>query len=140
VDLRKIKKLIELADEAGLAELEVRSGDEAVRITRGAAAGPSPPAATAAECAKRSQPPPGPETGGGELRAPMAGTFYRASAPGAEPFLRVGQAVAAGDVVCIIESMKMMNEITAEADGICASVDRDDGAPVSTGDLLFRLR
>lgn len=140
MDLRKIKKLIELADEAGLAELEVRSGDEAVRITRGAAAGPAPPAGSAAGASEQAPPPALPEGTGSELRAPMAGTFYRASAPGAEPFLRVGQAVAAGDVVCIIESMKMMNEITAETDGICASVDRDDGAPVAAGDLLFRLR
>jgi len=142
VDLRKIKKLIELAEDAGLAELEVRSGDEAVRITRGAATAtlPAPQAPAADPTGAAASAETGPAIAGTDVRAPMAGTFYRAPAPDAEPFVRVGQQVAAGDVLCIIESMKMMNEITAEADGVCASVDCDNGAPVAAGDLLFRLR
>ena len=137
VDLRKVKKLIELVEESGISELEVRDGDETIRIARhaiGAVAVPPPaaePVAVPVEPVPRGQ--------GFELRAPMAGTFYRAPAPDAEPFLAVGQAVEAGDVLCIIESMKMMNEIRAERAGVCAAIAVENGEPIGSGQVLFRF-
>ena len=138
MDLRKVKKLIELAEEAGLAELEVTSGDESVRIALARPmAGPSdvvadvPPRAVArapASVAKATWVP-----------APMAGTFYQAPNPGAEPFVRVGDAVQTGEVLCIIESMKMMHEIKAPVDGLIVDILVADGEPISTSDRLFEL-
>jgi len=130
MDLRKIKKLMELVEESGISELEVRSGEESVRIVRplqGAAA--NLPALRAAALRPDGQP----------VRAPMAGTFYAAPEPGAEPYLHEGQAVNAGDVLCIIESMKMMNEIRAERGGTCTSVHAANGQPVNAGDVLFHI-
>ena len=139
MDLRKIKKLIELVEESGLSELEVKSGDEAVRIVRplgqpGTAPALVPAAATpvAAE--------PLPEAGDVVAKAPMAGTFYAAPEPGAPPFAEVGSRVQTGDVLCIIESMKMMNEIRAEQDGEIVGVLVENGEPVGSGQALFRLR
>ena len=138
MDLRKVKKLIELAEEAGLAELEVTSGDESVRIALARPmAGPSdvvadvPPRVVArapASVAKATWVP-----------APMAGTFYQAPNPGAEPFVRVGDAVQTGEVLCIIESVKMMHEIKAPADGLIVDILVADGEPISTSDRLFEL-
>lgn len=138
MDLRRIKKLMDMVEASGISELEVRSGDELVRIVRplpgtgvapvaAPAAGASPPAAAA--------------TGspGWPVRAPMAGTFYAAAEPGAEPFVQEGQAVSAGDVLCIIESMKMLNEIKAERGGVCQAVAAANGQAVSAGDVLFRI-
>jgi acetyl-CoA carboxylase biotin carboxyl carrier protein len=137
VDLRKVKKLIELVEESGISELEVRDGDETIRIARhapGGVAAVQPPVETAAvpvEPRRRAD--------GYELRAPMAGTFYRAPAPDAEPFLAVGQSVEAGDVVCIIESMKMMNEIKAERAGVCTGIAVENGEAIGSGQILFRF-
>lgn len=130
MDLRKIKKLMELVEESGISELEVKSGDESVRIVRplGGAAAVAPPAAPARGRA-----------GDYPVRAPMAGTFYAAAEPGAEPFVREGQQVAAGDVLCIIESMKMMNEIKADRGGECVAVKVANGQAVNAGDTLFHL-
>lgn len=139
MDLRKIKKLIELVEESGIAELEVRSGDEAVRIARpsGAAPGiPTPPTPVSAQATEETAVP---EAKSIAVRAPMAGTFYVASEPGGTPFAPVGAAVTAESVVCIIESMKMMNEIRAPADGRCVEVLVRDGEPVAAGQLLLRL-
>lgn len=143
MDLRKIKKLIELVEESGISELEVKSGDEAVRIARpapGAAAAVIPastavPAATAEALAAPE--PLGPVQ---HIRAPMAGTFYAASNPAAAPFARVGQPVSAGDVICIIESMKMMNEIKADCDGTITEILVENTEPVASGQGLFVIR
>ena len=134
MDLRKIKKLMELVESSGISELEVRSGEESVRIVRPlGAAVPVAAAVTADQSAAR------PADHGWPVRAPMAGTFYVAPEPGAEPYVREGQPVAAGDVLCIIESMKMMNEIRAEQSGVCVAVTAGNGRPVSAGDTLFRI-
>ena len=131
MDLRKIKKLIELVEESGIAELEVRDGEEAIRIARPVSGAVLAPAAQLQA--------PQPAAVAGTIRAPMAGTFYAASEPGAEPYLTVGQQVEIGDVVCIIESMKMMNEIVADQSGICVSVAVGNGQAVASGQVLFNI-
>jgi acetyl-CoA carboxylase biotin carboxyl carrier protein len=132
VDLRKIKKLIELLEESGITELEVKNGDESVRIARPQtptleAAAPQP---TRAESAVATS----------TLHAPMAGTFYVAPEPGAQPFTQIGAMVSIGDTLCIIESMKMMNEIAAESGGVVVEILVSDGEPIATGQALFRLQ
>jgi len=129
MDLRKIKKLMELVEESGISELEVTSGEERVRIVRPVGGGDPAVAAPSRPAARDGQP----------LRAPMAGTFYAAPEPGAAAFVEEGQQVSAGDVVCIIESMKMMNEIKADRSGVCVSVNVANGQPVNAGDVLFRI-
>ena len=136
MDLRKIKKLMDMVEQSEISELEVRSGDESVRIVR-PLSGSGTPAANPGPAAPAHVPPP--QTSGHPLRAPMAGTFYAAPEPDAEPYLCEGQAVQAGDVVCIIESMKMMNEIKAERSGTCTAVSVANGQPVNAGDILFRI-
>ncbi len=152
MDLRKIKKLIELVEESGIAELEVKSGDEAVRIARpvpGMATGAPvvvpgsyAPAPVAAEQASARAPSVAPTESAAtvDIRAPMAGTFYVANEPGAEPFVSAGATVAVGDVVCIIESMKMMNEIKAEHGGRLVELVVANAEPVASGQVLMRLR
>ena len=154
VDLRKIKKLIELVEESGIAELEVRDGEETIRIARPigpmVVAGPAAAieAATVQDAAFQVEPPaatqsiPVPQSASAAsfpLRSPIAGTFYRSSEPGGVPFVEVGQPVEPGDVLCIIESMKMMNEITADKAGVCTAVAVGNGQPVGSGDVLFRF-
>ncbi len=134
MDLRKIKKLIELVEESGISELEVKSGDEAIRIARpltGQTAS-SKPGAWVSEPATAT-------SATHTVRAPMAGTFYQASEPGAEPFVKVGQRVEVGDVLCIIESMKMMNEITVQFPGTVAVIEVANGEAVASEQVLFRL-
>ena len=147
MDLRNVKKLIELAEETGLAELEVHSRrgsgpertDERVRIVR-AVQSIQPSAATATPAREDTTlPGSGSDSPGTVAPAPMAGTFYRAPAPGERPFVEVGDAVAAGDVLCIIESMKMMNKIESECSGEISAVLLADGTPVETGAALFRI-
>lgn len=142
MDLRKVKKLIELVEESGIAELEVKSGDEAIRILR--PGGPSPlaatqpaeaPSAPTKAAAMDTKPRPARTT----LTAPMAGTVYAAPSPGAAPFTHLGAEVALGDILCIIESMKMMNEIPAQAAGRVVEILLRDGEPVSEGQPLFRI-
>lgn len=136
VDLRKIKKLIELVEESGISELEVSDGDESIRIARpvreaaalGAGADPAGAGAVPAKAG-----------GSFQFRAPMAGTFYRAGEPGAEPFVSIGQQVEAGDVLCIVESMKMMNEITADKTGRCTAIVVADGEAIGSGQILFHF-
>lgn len=143
MDLRKIKKLIELVEESGISELEVRDGEETIRIarplTRSGSVAATPISQSSVSERSVSAGGAAPTTAAETIQAPMAGTFYAASEPGAEPFVRVGARVEAGDVVCIIESMKMMNEITATSSGVCTSVAVDNGQAVSSGQLLFRL-
>ncbi|MEM9622572.1 MAG: acetyl-CoA carboxylase biotin carboxyl carrier protein [Pseudomonadota bacterium] len=144
MDLRKVKKLIELVEESGIAELEVSSGDESVRIARYPGATPAASVQTTTPQTSLAVPAtdPVPVAGaGGEQRfvAPMAGTFYRAAHPDAAPFVEAGQRVESGDVLCIIESMKMMHEIRADAGGVIAQICVDNAQPVSTGDLLFKF-
>jgi len=135
LDLRKVKKLIELVRESGIAELEVRGGDEAVRVVNLPAGLPAAVAATPAA------PPPAPAkaAGGHEVTAPVSGTFYRSPAPGEPPFVEVGQLVQAGDVLCIIESMKMMNRVEADSAGKLAEVLLDNGLAIEAGTPLFRI-
>ncbi len=152
MDLRKIKKLIELVEESGISELEVRDGDEVIRIARPgqsapAAAAPGvaqPDAANAAAGAGAVVGAPAgaqgaQDNGGFAVAAPLAGTFYRAPAPGERPFVTVGQNVAMGDVLCIIESMKMMNQIEAEQAGRVVQIFFEDGQPIEAGQTLFQL-
>lgn len=138
MDLRKIKKLIELVEASGISELEVRDGEESIRIVR-----PLPPAAPAfdgpVQRARPNETTVARTARGHLVRAPLTGTFYCAPAPGERPFVRAGQTVAVGDVLCIIESMKMMNQIEAERAGRVVEVLAIDGEPVETGAPLFRI-
>lgn len=143
MDMRKIKKLIELVQETGIAELEVRNGDEQIRVAQfapGTSAGPSesanPSAQTVSQDAQASVEK---SVSGTVMPAPMAGTFYRAPAPGETPFVDVGDTVAVGDVLCIIESMKMMNKVESEFAGQVAEVLVENGKPIESGTGLFRI-
>jgi acetyl-CoA carboxylase biotin carboxyl carrier protein len=144
MDLRKLKKLIDLVQESGIAELEITEGEEKVRINRGgatvlpvaapgmtAAVMPAPGSAEAAAAAE----PKAPE--GHALKSPMVGTFYRASAPGAKSFVEVGQSVAEGETVCIIEAMKLLNEIEADRGGVVKAILVENGQPVEYGQPLM---
>ena len=145
MDLRKVKRFIELAETTGLAELEVRSSrgtgeervDEHVRIVRSARSGASGAPASGEAAAPQTEAPPA--TPGHVVPAPMSGTFYRAPAPGEAPFVEAGDTVAVGDVLCIIESMKMMNQIESEVAGQVSAVLVADGVPIETGAPLFRV-
>ncbi len=132
MDLRKIKKLIELLEESGITELEVKNGDESVRIARPLTPtlAPAAPQPTRVDSAVATS----------TLHAPMAGTFYVAPEPGAQPFTQIGAMVSIGDTLCIIESMKMMNEIAAESGGVVVEILVGDGEPIATGQALFRLQ
>src|SRR5574340_849858 len=147
MDLRKLKTLIELVEGSGIAELEISEGEERVRITRTVAApqqvyAPAPqpvaaapvapqPAAPAAEPAK----PAAPE--GHVVKSPMVGTFYRSASPGSKPFVDVGQSVNSGDTLCIIEAMKLLNEIDADQAGVIKAILVENGQPVEFGQPLF---
>ena len=156
MDLRKIKKLIELVEESGIAELEVKSADEAVRITMNPRAAlvqgglvqgravqgdfvpvatqlPVPGASAAAPDSVVSQP------AGRALKSPLSGTFYAAPTPDAAAFVSVGDQVASGQVLCIVESMKMMNRIEAERAGVVTAVLAANGEPVESGQPLFLI-
>ena len=141
MDLRKVKKLIELVKDSGIAELVVRSGDEKIRVVQFA---PGPPSGSGDPPAPGDGPGDRPVSGEGNVRgsvmpAPMAGTFYRSPAPGEAPFVDVGDIVAVGDVVCIVESMKMMNRVASEFAGRIAEVLVENGTPVESGAGLFRI-
>ena len=148
MDIRKVKKLIELLDESGIAEIEITEGEESVRISRyaqGVAAAPvaAPVAAAAPAVAQPSAEPeaapaPAPaEEDGYVVTAPMVGTFYASSSPGAAPYVQVGDRVNEGDTLCIIEAMKMMNQIEADVSGIIKSIRVQNGEPVEYGQTLF---
>jgi len=148
MDLRKLKKLIDLVQESGIAELEITEGEEKVKIVKGgavsvmtAAAPAAAPAPAAAMEAKPAATPPAEPTGqeGHVVKAPMVGTFYRSPSPDAKPFVEVGQSVKEGDTICIIEAMKLMNEIEADASGVVKAVLVENGQPVEYGQPLFIL-
>ncbi|MDR3393762.1 MAG: acetyl-CoA carboxylase biotin carboxyl carrier protein [Parasulfuritortus sp.] len=151
MDLRKLKKLIDLVQESGIAELEITEGEEKVRITRAVAGGgnfysmpmggmpmmaPAAPAgAVAAPAAAVAEVPAEPE--GHTVKSPMVGTFYRSPSPGAKAFVEVGQQVNAGDTLCIIEAMKLMNEIEADVSGVVKAILVETSQPVEYGEPLF---
>lgn len=151
MDIRKVKKLIELLEESGIAEIEITEGEEAVRISRYpqhapapqyAAAPPppmqiAPPAAAPTSAPASDAPAEAPASAGQRVAAPMVGTFYRSPSPEAEPFVRVGDTVAVGDTLCIIEAMKMMNPIEADLAGKVIAVEVENGEPVEFGQALF---
>jgi acetyl-CoA carboxylase biotin carboxyl carrier protein len=154
MDLRKLKKLIDLVQESGIAELEISEGEEKVRINRvgssvqaSAMPMPSAPAmpvaamagapAAAAAGGAGAESAAGGEEDGHTVTSPMVGIFYRASSPGANAFVEVGQSVSAGDTLCIIEAMKLLNEIEAETSGIVKAILVDNGQPVEYGQPLF---
>jgi len=146
MDLRKLKKLIDLVQESGIAELEITEGEEKVKIVKGGRAMPETvamlpaPAAAASAISPAAPPPPAeaaPKVEGHVLKSPMVGTFYRAPSPGAKPFVEVGDTVKAGQTVCIIEAMKLLNEIEADKDGVVKQVLVENGAPVEYGEPLL---
>jgi acetyl-CoA carboxylase biotin carboxyl carrier protein len=150
MDLRKLKTLIDLVQQSDIAELEITEGEERVRISRfGGAAAPvmavqsqpqvmtlpvapavEPPAAPAADAAPA-------EEEGHVVKSPMVGTFYRSSTPGAKPFVEVGSPVKTGETVCIIEAMKLLNEIEADCDGVIKAILVENGQPVEYGQPLY---
>ncbi|HSD42968.1 MAG TPA: acetyl-CoA carboxylase biotin carboxyl carrier protein [Burkholderiales bacterium] len=150
MDLRKLKKLIDLVQESGIAELEISEGEEKVKIVKGgravpevvatipAAAAPlAPPAAGAAPAPAAGEAVPQPE--GHVLKSPMVGTFYRSPSPGAKPFVEVGDTVKTGQTVCIIEAMKLLNEIEADRDGVVKAIMVENGQPVEYGEPLLTI-
>lgn len=151
MDLRKVKALIDLVEKSGISELEISEGEERVRISRGAVmyapAAPmpsvaplvlgAPAAATEAEMQLRADA--AAEAEGHVVKSPMVGSFYRASTPGGKPFVEVGQAVAEGDTLCIIEAMKLLNEIEADHGGVVKAVLVENGQPVEYGEPLFLI-
>lgn len=149
MDLRKLKKLIDLVQESGISELEVTEGEEKVRIAKHSVAAPTayyaslPAAGTAAAMAAPVPAAPAAELAGDELpdghvvKSPMVGTFYRASAPGAKALVELGQQISTGDRLCIIEAMKLMNEIEADVGGVVKAILVENGEPVEYGQPLF---
>lgn len=148
MDIRKIKKLIELLEESGIAELEIKEGEESVRISRQMAMAqmaPAPvnyaqaPAPALAENQLQSVAPPTAveEVSGHQIKSPMVGTYYAAASPTAGPFVSIGQKVDVGDTLCIIEAMKMMNQIEADRAGTIRSIMMENGQPVEFDQVLF---
>jgi acetyl-CoA carboxylase biotin carboxyl carrier protein len=154
MDLRKLKALIDLVERSGIAELEVTEGEERVRISRVTANGAAmmvqapmqamaamslpaavPAAAAAEPVAKAVEAPAEPE--GHTVKSPMVGTFYRASTPGGKAFVEIGQSVAEGETVCIIEAMKLLNEIECDKGGVIKAILVENGQPVEFGEPLF---
>lgn len=145
MDIRKVKKLIELLEESAVSEIEIKEGEDSVRISRGIiapvaipqqvpmAAAPVPAAAVPAVVAAPEPALPA----GTVVESPMVGTFYRSSSPGAKSFVEVGQSVNVGDTLCIIEAMKILNQIEAEMSGIVRAVLVENGQPVEYGEPLI---
>ena len=146
MDLRKLKKLIDLVEESGIAELEITEGEEKVRIARvvpgnqpvymhAPMPAPTVPVAAPPAAAPVETAPAEPE--GHVVRSPMVGTFYRSPSPGAKSFVEVGQSVSAGDTLCIIEAMKLLNEIEADQGGVIKAILVENSQPVEYGEPLF---
>ena len=144
MDIRKVKKLIELLEDSCIAEIEIHEGEESVRISRmGAnapviaaapvAVAPAPVAATAAAAETTEETLPS----GHQVTAPMVGTFYRSASPGSKPFTEIGQQINVGDTLCIIEAMKMLNQIESDKAGIVKAVLVENGQPIEYGQPLF---
>jgi len=143
MDIRKVKKLIALLEESGISEIEISEGEESVRISRypkpgaiamapAVQAAPAPAATAPAAAAPVASP-----ARGQQVTAPMVGTFYSGPAPGAKPFVEIGTEVKAGDTLCVIEAMKMMNQVESEFAGRIVSVLVENGSPVEFGQTLF---
>jgi len=159
MDLRKLKKLIDLVQESGIGEIEITEGEEKVRISRQGNApvmmapampsmampiqagmpmqGGMPPSATGPSATPPAQPPEEPK--GHQLKSPMVGTFYRSPSPGAPSFVEVGQAVTKGQTLCIIEAMKLLNEIESDVAGTIKAILVENGQPVEYGQPLFLI-
>jgi len=150
MDIRKVKKLIELLEESGIAELEISEGEESVRISRypqgmtltqgtSMPALPAQASPSAAQAAAQAGPQPASPAPAADksITAPMVGTFYASPAPGAKPFVQVGDEIKVGQVLCIIEAMKMMNQIESEKEGRIVSILARNGEPVEFGQPLF---
>ena len=149
MDIRKIKKLIELVEESGIAELEINEGEESVKISRYSAAPAAAPqqimAAAPAPAPVTTETTPVPSSEekapaavtGHAIKSPMVGTFYAAASPTSGPFVTVGQKVNEGDTLCIIEAMKMMNQITSDKSGTIKSIECENGQPVEFDQVLF---
>ena len=153
MDIRKIKKLIDLLEDSGLAELEIHEGEESVRLSRFGSTAPAitpMPAQPVAPAVPAAAPEPqaalpaseaGPaEAEGTPIRSPMVGTFYAAPSPDAPPFVKVGDTIKAGDPLCIIEAMKMFNQIEAEVSGTITAILVENGQPVEFDQPLFLVR
>ncbi len=160
MDIRKVKKLIELLEESGIGEIEIKEGEESVRISRGVSGAPAPavnygavrppppasaaaavpPAPAAAPAASTPEPDTADvDTNGHIVKSPMVGTFYRSPSPSSPSFVEVGATVKAGDVLCIVEAMKMMNQIEADASGTIEAVLVENGEPVEFDQPLFSI-
>ena len=148
MDLRKLKKLIDLVEESGISELELTEGEEKVRISRALmpaapmthyVSAPAPASASSAAPASAPQAAEAPEETGQVVKSPMVGTFYRASSPDAKPFVDVGSNINSGDTLCIIEAMKLLNEIESEFSGVVKKIFVENGQPVEYGEPLFLI-
>ena len=149
MDIRKVKKLIEMLEESSLSEIEIREGEEAIRISRGVSGGTqvvhmapapmhaAPHAAPATPAAVPAATPAEALPAGHAVISPMVGTFYRAASPEAKSFVDVGSQVNVGDTLCIIEAMKMMNEIESDKAGVIKAILKENGQPVEYGETLF---
>jgi acetyl-CoA carboxylase biotin carboxyl carrier protein len=145
MDIRKIKKLIELLEESNVYEIEIKEGEEAVRISRGGApvmaqmAAPVMAAPAAPVAASTAAPEAPAAIAGHSVNSPMVGTYYKSSAPGAKAFIEVGQKVNVGDTICIVEAMKMMNQIEADKSGTIGAILVEDGEPVEFDQPLVTI-
>ena len=153
MDIRKVKKLIELLEESNIDEIEIKEGEESVRISRNSAAAAAAPAYAApapvaapvapAAAAPAAAPPAAadaaPALTGHIIKSPMVGTYYQAASPGSPPFVEVGQHVKVGDVICIVEAMKMMNQIEADKAGVVEAILAEDGQPVEFDQPLITI-
>lgn len=152
MDIRKVKKLIELLEESAISEIEIKEGEESVRISRANAApayvpAAVPPAAAplplqaappaAPPAAPAAAPPAEPEVDGTVINSPMVGTYYAAPSPGAPGFVKVGQSIKPGDTICIVEAMKILNQIESEVSGVVKQILVEDGQPVEFGEPLM---
>jgi acetyl-CoA carboxylase biotin carboxyl carrier protein len=151
MDIRKVKKLIELLESSDIAEIEIKEGEESVRISRGSSSAPAPisyqaPAAPVAAAAPAPSAAPAPAaepapaaSDANAIKSPMVGTFYRSPSPSSPAFVEVGKHVKAGDPVCIVEAMKMMNQIEADQAGVVEAILVEDGEPVEFDQPLIRI-
>ncbi|GAB2691896.1 acetyl-CoA carboxylase biotin carboxyl carrier protein [Aliiglaciecola aliphaticivorans] len=144
MDIRKIKKLIELVEESGISELEITEGEESVRIHRASASSqapiqyaPAPAPVAAAPAAAPATPAASPEISGHVVKSPMVGTFYRSASPTSPAFVEVGQKVNVGDTLCIVEAMKMMNQIEADKTGVIKQILVENQEPVEFDQPMF---
>lgn len=144
MDIRKVKKLIELLEESGIAEIEINEGEESVRISRYSTSAPAAPVQYAPAPAAAPAPVAAPAVAeaadttpsGHAVKSPMVGTYYSAASPGAKNFINVGDSVAEGDTICIIEAMKILNQIEADKSGVVKAILVENGQPVEFGQPL----